>query len=525
MFQPNLAHSKTELRFSGYFRPHEGKPALWELDSDYYLHVSGVGDDLIPEKCSEPNPKPSESGGIVFTPIPACRGDFLRIKLTSFDKLIEKTCSTIKNVRLCSEPDQRPGGSSGNSGAAPDAAEIQIKSPNWLFGQRKYEEGSSAAKVASHETDFEGSHANGFCDLNWLSSGSDMNEEDVFQRYLAMTSANEANGWYGGSVLGIQDESSEIYKHYAELCQICTLTGPALELFQNDCKREQHYAEALSTNSYEIVNDTSVVAEMEEALKEYDQVGPRSCKFFGGGPSWLTRCRDDREKVGVREMKEKGLRGMREIAFNLDEAEKKVVEGMSEQQMVDNAMELTCRAAVATWHLAYAFDRGVLRTELKKRAGAELKKDRDRLVVELELLKKEAFNQNNVIASLKTAGKEARAKRDALLTKVAEDKELMEEMGRAIVEEHTRGFKKVLRQVSHLLNVSTEGVEFDTKKDVYQGKLVPLMDIPEGTLLENKPTPTTEVGVDEENVVTTVAYGEVVEEDPTNNDVTGVTLL
>ncbi|KAG4906992.1 hypothetical protein JHK82_055646 [Glycine max] len=117
-------------------------------------------------------------------------------------------------------PDQRPGGVSGNSGVAPDAAEIQLKSPNWLFGQRKYEEGSSAAKVASRESDVEGSQANGFCDLNWLSSGNDMNEEDVFQRYLTMTSTNEANGWYGGSLLGDQDESSEIYKHYAELCQI-----------------------------------------------------------------------------------------------------------------------------------------------------------------------------------------------------------------------------------------------------------------------------------------------------------------
>lgn len=37
-------------RFLGYFQPQEGKPALWELDSDYYLHVSGIGDDLFPEK-------------------------------------------------------------------------------------------------------------------------------------------------------------------------------------------------------------------------------------------------------------------------------------------------------------------------------------------------------------------------------------------------------------------------------------------------------------------------------------------
>lgn len=284
--------------FLGYFQPQEGKPALWELDSDYYLHVSGIGDDLIPEKCSEQNLEPSGRGGIVFTPIPACREDFSRIKLTSFDKLIEKTCSTIKNVRLCCEPHQRPGGGSGTSGVAPDAAEIQLKSPNWLFGQRKYEEGSSAAKIASRETEVEGSHANGFCDLNWLSSGNDINEEDIFQRYLTMTSANEANGWYGGSLLGDQDESSEIYKHYAELCQ-----GPAWELFQNDLEREQHYADALSMGSFEIVNDASVAAEMEAALKEYDQVGadlgiiPTSCKFFADDPSWLTRWLTGEEKV------------------------------------------------------------------------------------------------------------------------------------------------------------------------------------------------------------------------------------
>lgn len=60
--------------------------------------------------------------GRKLAPIPACKEDFSRMKLTSFDKLIERTCSSIKNVRLCSEPDQRPGGVAGNSGVAPDAA-------------------------------------------------------------------------------------------------------------------------------------------------------------------------------------------------------------------------------------------------------------------------------------------------------------------------------------------------------------------------------------------------------------------
>lgn len=39
-------------------------------------------------------------------------------------------------------------------------------------------------------------------------------------RYLALTSVEEANGWYGGTLLGDQDESNEIYKHYSELCEV-----------------------------------------------------------------------------------------------------------------------------------------------------------------------------------------------------------------------------------------------------------------------------------------------------------------
>lgn len=61
--------------------------------------------------------KPSVAG-TPLAPIPACREDFSRMKLASFDKLIERTCSLIKDVRLCSELDQK----SGNFGVAPDAA-------------------------------------------------------------------------------------------------------------------------------------------------------------------------------------------------------------------------------------------------------------------------------------------------------------------------------------------------------------------------------------------------------------------
>ncbi|XP_031263454.1 phosphoinositide phosphatase SAC1-like [Pistacia vera] len=214
--------------FLGYFKPQEGKPALWELDSDYYLHVSGIGDDLFPDKC-----------------------------------------------------------------------EIQLKSPNWLFGQRKLEGSVSAPNVTSHEIVNREVHneirADTFCDLNWLSSVDDINDEGVFQRYLTMIFADEANGWYGGTLLGDQDEGSEIYKHYTELCQ-----GPAMEPFQNDHQREMHYSHVVEMNR---LDKDVVEAEMEAVLREWDQIGadlriiPTSCKLFAEDPSRLSRWIIGEEKL------------------------------------------------------------------------------------------------------------------------------------------------------------------------------------------------------------------------------------
>ncbi|CAL1363520.1 unnamed protein product [Linum trigynum] len=275
--------------FLGYFRPQEGRPALWELDTDYYLHIAAVGDDPVENGIGTINLGPGV--GLNLAPIPACKEDFSRMKLTSFDRLIERTCSSIREVRLSSEPDPRPGGyGSGTSGVAPDAAEIQLKSPNWLFGQRKYE--GTTAKEAELETENEGDEDGGIgtlCDINWLSS-SDANEQDVFQRYLEMTSVDEATGWYGGSLLADQDENSEIYKHYAELCQ-----GPARDLFHHDPELEQHYTDVLRMNAIDVVDNASVEAEMEAALNDYNEIGrdlgilPMSCKPFADDPSWLTR--------------------------------------------------------------------------------------------------------------------------------------------------------------------------------------------------------------------------------------------
>ncbi|KAM7461212.1 hypothetical protein LguiA_029333 [Lonicera macranthoides] len=282
--------------FLGYFQPQEGKPALWELDSDYYLHVSGIGDDLIPAECLPVDDKPVRPG-TTLAPVPACREDFSRMKLTSFHKLIERTCSSVKNVRLCSETEHK----SGNSGMAPDAAEIQLKSPNWLFGQRKFEDVHATSKVTSNEHANAGSEEvkriDGLCELNWLSSIGDTNDEDVFRRYL-VTSIDETNGWYGGTLLGDQDENSEIYKHFAELCQ-----GPAMEPFERDHEKERHYADLLCMGTIDVEGDSAVEAEMKVALEEYDLIGadlgvvPKTCKGLALDPSQLTRWIIGEERV------------------------------------------------------------------------------------------------------------------------------------------------------------------------------------------------------------------------------------
>ncbi|XP_021767175.1 phosphoinositide phosphatase SAC1-like isoform X1 [Chenopodium quinoa] len=289
--------------FLGYFRPKEGKPALWELDSDYYLHVVGVGDDIISDKCFSNPPTDAIPLGqkASLEPVPACREDFSRIKLTSFDKLIERTCSLIKDVRLCCEPGQKPAGIAGTSGVAPDAIEIQLKSPNWIFGLRKDEQNGSTPKVAS-STNTNGvsendSMSNGICDLNMLSQVDDCNEESIFQRYLAMSSMDENNGWYGGTLLGDLDENSDIYKHYAQLCE-----GPGMEPFENDLEMEQHYADVLHGSMIENVDVAAIEAEMEAALREYDQVAAdlgisAMCRSLAGDPSQLTRWIIGEEKL------------------------------------------------------------------------------------------------------------------------------------------------------------------------------------------------------------------------------------
>lgn len=282
------------------------------MDTDYYLHVTTAGDDLMSDSyhmsSSLGNNLPEGSGAALspraaLSPVPACKEDFSRMKLTSFDKLIESTCSLIRDVRLHCDADLKPSGSVGTSGMAPDAAEIQLKSPNWLFGQRKHAETIPTTKVTPVENANEGKkddlNVSLRGELNWLSS-ADSCEEDNFRRYLAFTTADVENGWYGGTLIYDQDENSGAYKHYSELCQ-----GPVMDPFEHDPEKERHYAEALSVD-IEITNDARVEAVMKAALDDYQIIGSDlsiipSCGALAEDPSQLTRwiIGDEKLRVGA----------------------------------------------------------------------------------------------------------------------------------------------------------------------------------------------------------------------------------
>ncbi|XP_022546745.1 phosphatidylinositol-3-phosphatase SAC1-like isoform X1 [Brassica napus] len=129
-------------------------------------------------------------------------------------------------------------------------SEIQLKSPNWLFGSRKPEESGSATKPGADDSEkgvTSSERVNDFCNLDWLSEPND-HEEYIFQSQRLVWT-------YGGTLLGDQDENSEIYRHYAQFCQ--------------------NSAEVLCMNTVDVmdIEEEEEETEMEKALNEYAQIG------------------------------------------------------------------------------------------------------------------------------------------------------------------------------------------------------------------------------------------------------------
>ncbi|KOM24678.1 hypothetical protein LR48_Vigan2420s000100 [Vigna angularis] len=197
------------------------------------------------------------------------------------------------------------------------------------------------------------------------------------------------------------------------------------------------------------------------------------------------------------------------VELNLDASEKKVIENMSEQQIADSLLEMNTRAQALAWHLAYASDRGRTQSELEKvraqlkdlaeiHAGCEARQKRaEQLLKEGEILlsktreagmtlQQERDQMARDLEQAKNSMLLVARERNALKVEIVEKNELIEELKDAIMDEHKRGFRKAVRQAGHLLKVSTKEAEFDVRKDVHEGQLKPLKEIPNGAVLEGE---------------------------------------
>ncbi|KAJ4916417.1 Phosphoinositide phosphatase SAC1 [Raphanus sativus] len=136
---------------------------------------------------------------------------------------LHHTCSSIKNVRLCSETDQRRGGS---TGVAPDAAEIQHKSPIWLFGSRKPEESGSATKPGEDALRY------------------------VWPGVRESTISATWTGFLSPTIMR-KISSKGTYRSHQPMRPMC----PAMEPFDNDHELEQkNSAEVLRMNTVDVMD-------------------------------------------------------------------------------------------------------------------------------------------------------------------------------------------------------------------------------------------------------------------------------
>ncbi|KAL2652583.1 hypothetical protein R1flu_020711 [Riccia fluitans] len=266
--------------FLGHFQPQEGKPALWELDSDYYLHVGGYGGECTPTAdgaFQKPVGAIRQNLNSAVTCVPAYRADYHLKKLTSFDKLLQISCGPIKNVRMYSETERKVG----SQGA--DAVEVQLRSPNWLYGQRKNDDSNTTSgetQETSVSRTVEDQAIGQFTEYDWLSSFG-IKEWSLPDKQLE-TSEEDEEGWYGTSILPGTVSDSKANQHYLLCCN-----GPSEDEYGNVVS--QDCSDLLSEKSSAVENgetdgkEEDVEAAMRAALQEYEKLGTDMTSIMPGG--------------------------------------------------------------------------------------------------------------------------------------------------------------------------------------------------------------------------------------------------
>ncbi|XP_022637737.1 uncharacterized protein LOC106768227 [Vigna radiata var. radiata] len=205
------------------------------------------------------------------------------------------------------------------------------------------------------------------------------------------------------------------------------------------------------------------------------------------------------------------------IEFHFDAAEEKVMASMSEQQMSEFLLDVLLRAGAAAFKMVYASNRGEVQSEVNRlrkelddlnathasceekaeeaakalaevkkeveglrKIGQELKTERDNVLKDMEEARKNIAR----LSEIEKKREELEKTNVELRQERTEWKQTEAEMMEAIDLEHTKGFKKALRQMNFLAKVDPAGLGFDIEQDIYEGRMVSIDDIHEGTFTE-----------------------------------------
>ncbi|WVY90033.1 hypothetical protein V8G54_035547 [Vigna mungo] len=182
--------------------------------------------------------------------------------------------------------------------------------------------------------------------------------------------------------------------------------------------------------------------------------------------------------------------------------EKKVLESTSRQQLTQNCLELCARATASVWQLVHTADKEKADLEslqqqlmdltlVHSQCGPKYESARKtindgRAIFEgvkksLQAAKEEKDQQALELAAVRKALDEATMERNTLKSSLMASEAKEWQMAEVIVLEHTRGFKKAIRQTAFLLDRSLEDLPLDVNNDVLGGKIIPSKEVPAGT--------------------------------------------
>uniref|UniRef100_A0A2P2MCH1 SAC domain-containing protein n=1 Tax=Rhizophora mucronata TaxID=61149 RepID=A0A2P2MCH1_RHIMU len=204
--------------FLGHFQPQEGKPALWELDSDQH-HLVGRNGQTNTDEDSRSSFKRSFSDGNIL-----------------HGSGSPSAATTIKQKKFSSLPDHLHKETSFLVESSPEISTCESDiafsryTPSMprrqLFGdaQRDRYLNSYHACFSEHGDMF---NCSNFVDIDWLSSSGNSCEEELFERSSVLTSSPVA-GMSSENVNGIMGESTPSTSGYGPSMKVSQHTGTKL---------------------------------------------------------------------------------------------------------------------------------------------------------------------------------------------------------------------------------------------------------------------------------------------------------